>query len=228
MSGEESGETGPIVTRRNLAKITHERYVEEPQKKIQELNQKLIHDTRFPDLLNDLGFKEKVTPLVDLATRTDSNVLFVFLDVDRLKPVNDVYGHVGGDRVIELLSEELTEHFQRESDELAHRSGDEFLIAISATEAKEVERLLLEAREEFEEKSRQIAPDIAPSFSFGIANMRERLVEGYDKDLIRKGNMDTITTEAVNVEPAFLMMNALQVAEMRMYSDKISRGQERK
>ena len=57
----------------------------------------------------------------------DNDLIFLLLDVDHFKTVNDTYGHNAGDRVLEQLSR-LLEEVLRDSDYLVRWGGEEFLI----------------------------------------------------------------------------------------------------
>jgi diguanylate cyclase (GGDEF)-like protein len=51
------------------------------------------------------------------------------LDIDRLKPVNDTFGHAAGDAVLKAVVEVLLRHV-RASDLLARLGGDEFVLLL--------------------------------------------------------------------------------------------------
>ncbi|HSC68098.1 MAG TPA: diguanylate cyclase, partial [Cellvibrio sp.] len=57
----------------------------------------------------------------------DHDLIFMLLDVDHFKWVNDSYGHSAGDKVLEQLSR-LLEEVLRDSDYLVRWGGEEFLI----------------------------------------------------------------------------------------------------
>ena len=57
----------------------------------------------------------------------DANLLFLMMDLDGLKGVNDTYGHQAGDRVI-LKTKEILVDVCRQSDTLVRWGGDEFLL----------------------------------------------------------------------------------------------------
>ncbi len=57
----------------------------------------------------------------------DNDLIFLLLDVDHFKTVNDTYGHNAGDKVLEQLSR-LLEEALRDSDYLVRWGGEEFLI----------------------------------------------------------------------------------------------------
>lgn len=60
----------------------------------------------------------------------------VILDVDFFKSINDNYGHLVGDRVLQLLSARLL-HNLRFQDTLFRYGGEEFVVILSNTDAQE-------------------------------------------------------------------------------------------
>lgn len=77
----------------------------------------------------------------------DNDLIFLLLDVDHFKSVNDTYGHSAGDKVLEQLSR-LLEDALRDSDFLVRWGGEEFLIVArfcSRSEAAEMAERIREA-----------------------------------------------------------------------------------
>lgn len=56
------------------------------------------------------------------------NIFVFFVDINRFKTINDSYGHQFGDHVLRMLASRLKEIARRDSDLVARRSGDEFLL----------------------------------------------------------------------------------------------------
>ncbi len=58
---------------------------------------------------------------------TDFNILFLMVDLDLFKVVNDTYGHLAGDRVLSQMGKLLTD-CSRSSDYVIRWGGEEFLV----------------------------------------------------------------------------------------------------
>lgn len=75
--------------------------------------------------LNRRGFERALRRSIAYVQRYDATAAMVFCDVDRLKPVNDRYGHAAGDAVLVAVASALSGHI-RTSDILGRLGGDEF------------------------------------------------------------------------------------------------------
>ncbi len=85
-------------------------------------------------LYNRRGFYNLAEQHLRLAQRTKRGLILMLADVDRLKRINDTYGHPEGDLAL-IRSAEVLKGTFRTSDVLARIGGDEFgVIAIEARE----------------------------------------------------------------------------------------------
>jgi diguanylate cyclase (GGDEF)-like protein len=66
---------------------------------------------------------------VQEARATQRAVAILFLDLDRFKAVNDLYGHASGDEVLRDVASRLKVAL-RETDLVARHGGDEFVVAM--------------------------------------------------------------------------------------------------
>ncbi len=86
------------------------------------------------DSLTQLGNRwamERDLPAQILASRSNKNPLsLLMLDVDCFKTINDTYGHLVGDRVLQLLSYRL-KHNLRSQELLFRYGGEEFVIILN-------------------------------------------------------------------------------------------------
>lgn len=98
---------------------------------IQEYIENLEHANRRAEtdsmtgLLNRESFKDYATLL--LTQEPTSTNAFMMIDLDNFKTVNDTYGHLVGDDVIEACVKEIRKMF-RATDLVARMGGDEFAV----------------------------------------------------------------------------------------------------
>lgn len=70
---------------------------------------------------------------IDRARRTDGRFVLAFVDVDRLKEVNDRDGHAAGDRVLQTVVRSKLRSF----DPIIRYGGDEFVCGVGGTDVAE-------------------------------------------------------------------------------------------
>jgi len=84
-------------------------------------------------LYNRRGFMTLAERQLKLGRRSGRGMLLFVMDVDRLKQINDSFGHLEGDRALKSTAEVLEQTF-RDSDVVARLGGDEFaVLAIEAS-----------------------------------------------------------------------------------------------
>lgn len=80
---------------------------------------------RLTDLANRGFFDESMSRMGALASRSGDSVGVVMIDVDHFKRFNDTYGHLAGDRALQMVAESLSDSF-RTTDLIARYGGEEF------------------------------------------------------------------------------------------------------
>jgi len=70
------------------------------------------------------------------------------IDIDRLKFINDTYGHIAGDRVIRTVSRLLKQRL-RKTDIIGRYGGDEFVAILIDADTSSATTILNEIRESF-------------------------------------------------------------------------------
>jgi diguanylate cyclase (GGDEF)-like protein len=81
------------------------------------------------DILNRRGFTRELTRAVAFIARYGASGALIVLDVDRLKPINDAFGHAAGDAVLKAVVGVLRRHV-RASDVIGRLGGDEFVLLL--------------------------------------------------------------------------------------------------
>jgi len=96
-------------------------------------------DTDFLlDIPNRRGFERELNRSIAYIKRYHASGALIVLDVDRLKPINDEFGHPAGDQVLKAIVAVLLRNV-RSSDEIGRLGGDEFALLLwnmSETDAK--------------------------------------------------------------------------------------------
>jgi diguanylate cyclase (GGDEF)-like protein len=96
-------------------------------------------DTDFLlDIPNRRGFERELTRAIAYIKRYQAGGALIVLDVDRLKPINDAFGHAAGDQVLKAVVATLLAQV-RSSDVIGRLGGDEFALLLwnlSETDAR--------------------------------------------------------------------------------------------
>lgn len=107
---------------------------------IADLERRATRDT-MTGLYNHEYFQEQLEQEIHRARRRDEAVSVLMIDVDRLKQVNDTYGHTSGDRLLRTVAAALQASV-RESDLVCRYGGDEFTIILPNTTRAQAEVLV--------------------------------------------------------------------------------------
>lgn len=104
--------------------------------RIAELERLVVCDTMTP-VFNRRHFMEELDRWCWRAHRYGGDYGLLFIDVDNLKAVNDVNGHLAGDALLTAIATALLEAVRR-SDLVARVGGDEFAILLDNIPAAEL------------------------------------------------------------------------------------------
>jgi diguanylate cyclase (GGDEF)-like protein len=89
-------------------------------------------------IANRRGFERELNRAIAYIKRYRANGALIVLDVDRLKPINDAFGHAAGDAVLKAIVAALSRQV-RSSDVVGRLGGDEFAVLLwnlSETDAR--------------------------------------------------------------------------------------------
>lgn len=93
----------------------------------------------------------------------------IFIDLDKLKKINDRYGHKFGDKYIKLCADIFTKNL-REIDIVGRWGGDEFVIGLIDVNSDGAEKVMEKLKGALSRARVKGAPSFKPSASFGMVS----------------------------------------------------------
>ncbi len=117
-------------------------------------------------LYNRLGFHELAYPLYRDITSRGGKLAILFIDMDRLKFINDAYGHSSGDQAIVCISDAIRRNIPPEALSVRY-GGDEFLILLPCSRRENVEQLMNAITEDVSARAAVLSLPEIPDFSYG-------------------------------------------------------------
>lgn len=112
---------------------------------IEKVNQLSVSDV-FTGLYNNAYMKNKIGELAYSPQRQPFSILI--LDIDRFKQVNDHYGHLAGDAVIQTIAAMLKRDSVRPGYSVGRMGGDEYCVVLENCGRGEAERYAQQAARE--------------------------------------------------------------------------------
>jgi len=119
-------------------------------------------------LYNRRLFDEYTDKELNRAKRYGHQLAVVILDLHQLKEVNDRYGHLQGDSVLQLAAATLRRTL-RASDFAFRIGGDEFAVLLPQTDPEQATTLCRRVRSQYETEIGPLKLDVAVTLDFGIA-----------------------------------------------------------
>lgn len=167
----------------------------EQEEKSKQLAYLAYHDT-LTGLPNRRLFEDRLKRVLLHAQRYDQLAAVVFLDMDRFKEVNDVFGHASGDQLIRLAGERLLGCL-RGSDTVYRQGGDEFIILLeSFTKPEDVRVVATRIQNVLDEPFILDGKTVAITASMGIAlypldgTRPEQLLQRADEAMYEAKNLE--------------------------------------
>jgi diguanylate cyclase (GGDEF)-like protein len=128
-------------------------------------------------LWNRKGIDELIEREWNFASRKNNPLCFVMIDIDKFKPINDNYGHLVGDQVLQIVAQRLLTAL-RSYDAAGRWGGDEFILLLPSCDDKQVEAVLKRVHQEICSTPVQTAHGpISVNVSIGVACGIPRSIE---------------------------------------------------
>ena len=138
------------------------------QKDLRKYNKQLEH-LSTTDTLTNLNNRRKLDELLNESKNKKFSL--ILLDIDHFKEINDIHGHLIGDKVLIEISKLLKESLNK-NDEIGRWGGEEFLIICKNTSEQEASIIAHRLRKNIEDHDFKIRKVTA---SFGVAEAKKNL-----------------------------------------------------
>ena len=117
------------------------KFVSKINKKTYENN--ILKDIANKDILtnmqNRLAYISYTKEKINNQTNDNSSFIFVMLDIDNFKNINDTRGHAEGDKILKLVGSNIIEYFDDPNCHSYRIGGDEFVLLIENTPLADVQ-----------------------------------------------------------------------------------------
>ncbi len=124
---------------------------------------------KLTGLYNRRYFEEQAKSFLK---NNNSHCYLAVLDIDHFKPINDKYGHLNGDVVLETIAELLLTFFSK--DLVARYGGEEFVILLREQSESDVKKKLTKFRKTIAMYPFSVADDIVKvTVSIGVSRLEK-------------------------------------------------------
>jgi len=157
------------------------------RKRAEETIKHMAYFDALTDLPNRSLFLERLTQALIQAQRNRRILAVLFLDLDRLKIINDTLGHNMGDRLLKAVAARLTTAM-RDTDTIARLGGDEFMLLLpEISNASDVDTITTKLLDTFKTPFEFDQQELYITTSIGVAVYPK---DGTDAETLLK-NADT-------------------------------------
>lgn len=157
------------------------------KEKLEYMNQ-LLSDLYIKDALtgmyNRFGYQKLAVKYFERLKAENMPVLIMFLDLDRLKYINDQYGHEMGDLAIVTTAKAILKYCDKDAVP-SRTGGDEFVLVQKVMSEKETDEMMQNIRQSMEEASKRLQMPFPLSVSIGVAVTepdKEKSLEDYVRE----------------------------------------------
>ena len=161
----------------------------ERNKMINRLYEDSIEDA-LTGLYNRRGFLSLAEDAIELMDSLNYHIIFI--DLDKMKSINDEYGHNMGDSALQEASKILKSSF-REGDIISRYGGDEFIVFVSDVEDEVIDKIKSRIKDNLEiiNKSKKLRYTLALTVGHSKYDPSKKeslkeVIERADKDMYDK------------------------------------------
>lgn len=162
--------------------------------------------------VNNRSFFEKALKEIDITENLPISI--IFLDINRLKLTNDIFGHSVGDELL-IKGAEILNTYIKEGDILARIGGDEFVLVLPRADIDEATKIQIEIQKNFASHSVNSFPC---SMAVGCASKTVEDEEISQTIINAEGEMykeKTITRQSIHEDMVYSLINLLHTKSLR-------------
>lgn len=130
-------------------------------------------------LYNRLGYQQLACSLFDEKKSQKQDLLIMFVDMDRLKMINDEFGHEYGDISLKIIAKAIQKCCTTDCIPI-RMGGDEFLVLYDMMSNEEMERIVALIRAEVEKEA--VAKKLPFELTFSVGCIKTDMESGKDLD----------------------------------------------
>ena len=140
-------------------------------------------------LANRRAFDKHLQQRMAQHQRDGQRFCLMIVDIDQFKSINDQFGHLMGDRLLQQIAGVLTRNV-RQADIVFRVGGDEFAIILPATDSAQATHLAKRIVEQVVKNTRDEFDSLSIGLSIGLADSntewtKDQLVELTDKAMFQ-------------------------------------------
>ena len=129
--------------------------------------------THFPDRIMFKDYYEKVKLFIE----DNFNIYIILLDIDNFKNLNDIYGHIIGDKIISETADKITSIISKK-DYVCRYGGDEFIILLIEENDENIINKLMKIVET--PSNNKELNGINITYSIGVARQIDKLLSYFN------------------------------------------------
>jgi len=135
--------------------------------------------------------------LVDWGLEGGESIIML-VDVDRMKLINDLYGHACGDKALKVVASALKNSLPKDYI-ISRFGGDEFFVAGKLTESQQInpKQLVSSIEEAIKEEVKKLNLDFSVSASIGYTNISPKTVSDIEHAVVQ-ADIDMYTNKKIH------------------------------
>lgn len=137
-------------------------------------------------LYNRLGYQNLACRIFQEKREENRDLSILFIDMDRLKYMNDTFGHEYGDLAIKIMARAILRYCPEDAAAI-RMGGDEFLVIFSKMTSEEIEKLVDGIRSDIRARTKMVDFPCELSISAGSVNTDMRCSKELD-DYVREAD----------------------------------------